>query len=223
MIVSAAARDLGAREHRANSRWALVIEPDPNDLELASEVLRREGFAVMGACSANQARDLFRLRTIDLCLLDLGLHDVNGIELLVEVRQRYRMPVIVSTDRSDVETAVACLRLGADEFMVKPYPPALFAARIAALLRRSGTDRNDQSLQFDGLQIDLLAREVTLDDTHSKTGHSRWCEVFVESPEADADEECRHDGLGGDTRRGDTPPSAIHRIEAQFDSRYRKH
>ena len=156
------ARGLGAQEHGGSSRWALVVEPDLNDLEFVSEVLRAAGFSVMGARSAERARDLICSRTVDLCLLNLGLEDVNGIELLVDVRKRYQMPVIVLTDRSDTETEVVCLRLGADEFLVKPFPPALFAARLSALLRRSGNDRDDQILQFDGLRIDLSAREVTL-------------------------------------------------------------
>jgi len=144
-------------------RWALVVEDDPNDLDFASEVLRREGFAVMGAPSAARARDLLRSRAIDLCVLDLGLEDENGLDLLVEVRRKHQMPIIVSTGQADVETAVVCLRLGADDHMVKPYPPALFAARVAALLRRTGGDRSEHVLQFDELRIDLSAREVTLD------------------------------------------------------------
>ncbi len=144
-------------------RWALVVEDDPDDLDFASEVLRREGFAVMGAASAARARELLRSRAIDLCVLDLGLEDENGLDLLVEVRQRFQMPLMVSTGQADVETAVVCLRLGADDHMVKPYPPALFAARVAALLRRTGGDRSDPVLQFDELRIDLSAREVTLD------------------------------------------------------------
>ena len=153
----------GGQETHSSHRWALVVEDDPNDLDFASEVLRREGFAVMGAASAARARELLRSRAIDLCVLDLGLEDVNGLELLVEVRQRFQMPLIVSTGQADVETAVVCLRLGADDHMVKPYPPALFAARVAALLRRTGADRSDHVLQFDELRIDLSAREITLD------------------------------------------------------------
>jgi DNA-binding response OmpR family regulator len=153
----------GGQETNSSHRWALVVEDDPNDLDFASEMLRREGFAVMGAASAARARELLRSRAIDLCVLDLGLEDVNGLELLVEVRQRFHMPLIVSTGQADVETAVVCLRLGADDHMVKPYPPALFAARVAALLRRTGADRSDHVLQFDELRIDLSAREITLD------------------------------------------------------------
>jgi DNA-binding response OmpR family regulator len=147
----------------SSHRWALIVEDDPNDLDLASEVLRREGFAVMGAGSASRARELLGSRAIDLCILDLGLEDANGLELLVEVRQRFQMPLMVSTGQADVETAVVSLRLGADDHLVKPYPPALFAARVAALMRRSGADHREQVLQFDELRIDLSAREITLE------------------------------------------------------------
>ena len=122
-----------ARAHR----WALVVEDDPNDLELVDEVLRREGFSVMGAPSCARAKELLRSRSVDLCVIDLGLEDGSGMELLVDVRRDYDMPIVVSTGQADVETAVVCLRLGADDHMVKPYPVALFAARVAALLHQT--------------------------------------------------------------------------------------
>ena len=150
-----------ARAHR----WALVVEDDPNDLELVDEVLRREGFSVMGAPSCARAKELLRSRSVDLCVIDLGLEDGSGMELLVDVRRDYDMPIVVSTGQADVETAVVCLRLGADDHMVKPYPVALFAARVAALLRRTGSIPRTEILDFDGLRIDLVAREVIRGDT----------------------------------------------------------
>lgn len=146
-------------------RWALVVEDDPNDLDLVDEVLRREGFSVMGAPSCARARELVRSRSIDLCVIDLGLEDGSGMELLVELRRDFDMPIVVSTGQADVETAVVCLRLGADDHMVKPYPVALFAARVAALLRRSGSVPRADVLDFGGLTIDLVAREVARDGT----------------------------------------------------------
>jgi two-component system phosphate regulon response regulator PhoB len=71
--------------------------------------------------------------------------------------------VIIATGQADVETAVIGLRLGADDLMVKPFQPALFAARVGAVLRRAGAVRDKETLEFGELRIDLTAREVSLE------------------------------------------------------------
>jgi DNA-binding response OmpR family regulator len=144
-------------------RWALLIEDDPNDLDLASEILRREGFSLMTTGSAVKARELLRARAVDLCVMDLAMAEQSGLEFLVDIRGQYSCPIMVTTGQADVETAVVSLRLGADDHMIKPFPPALFAARIAALMRRAGGERAPNVLQFDGLRIDTAARDITLD------------------------------------------------------------
>ena len=163
MTQAVAPQSPSAQRSPALHRWALVVEDDPSDLAFVSEILKREGFSVMGSSVASRAREFLRARAVDLVILDLGLEDESGLELLVDIRRQHQVPVIIATGQADVETAVIGLRLGADDLMVKPFQPALFAARVGAVLRRAGAVRDKETLEFGELRIDLTAREVSLE------------------------------------------------------------
>lgn len=140
--------------------WALVIEDDPSDRRLTSETLRREGLSVIESETAGEAFRFIRSRPIDLVVLDLGLLDRSGLDVLVDLRRTHDMPVIIASGQADPETAVVGLRLGADDYIVKPFSPAMLAARAAAVLRRSAAGQPRTVLEFEGLRIDVAAREV---------------------------------------------------------------
>jgi DNA-binding response OmpR family regulator len=100
----------------------------------------------------------------DLVVLDLGLPDVSGEDLLRMIRSISQVPVIVATARSDEPIIVRILELGADDYVIKPFGPAQLDARVRAVLRRSGAGRAEpaQPLVVGGLRIDPSARAVTL-------------------------------------------------------------
>ena len=114
----------------------------------------------------------------ELVILDLGLPDMDGSEVLKKVREWSTVPVLVLSVRSAEEDIVGCLDAGADDYLVKPFSPRELVSRVRAILRRTGKSvsaegnsvssssivplpaKNDAFLRFPGLTIDLLARRV---------------------------------------------------------------
>lgn len=143
---------------------ALVVDDDPASAALASAALGREGIAAVTAASADGARSALAERSVDLIVLDLGLPDDNGLDLLAEVRRTSATPVLIMSGHGDVEDRVVGLRLGADDYLVKPVAPSELAARVVAVMRRvQGSGPEPRVLTFDdGLVVDVPAREVTL-------------------------------------------------------------
>jgi DNA-binding response OmpR family regulator len=100
----------------------------------------------------------------DVVLLDLGLPDISGLDLLRMVRAVSTVPVIVVTARDDDDEIVRTLDLGADDYIVKPFSVNQLEARVRAVLRRSrDTEEVDQPIVVGGLRIDLAARTATLE------------------------------------------------------------
>jgi DNA-binding response OmpR family regulator len=99
----------------------------------------------------------------DVVVLDLGLPDIDGREVLKMIRAVSPVPVIVATADDDERVIVSCLDAGADEYVVKPFSGEQLDARIRALLRRSRPDDGTSVVTVGGLSIDLGAREATLD------------------------------------------------------------
>lgn len=138
----------------------LVVDDDPAARTLVSTALERDGFAVIEAATAADARQATRSRQVDLVVLDLGLPDEQGLDWLTDLRRVSSTPVVVLTGRSNVEDRVVGLRLGADDYLVKPFSPQELAARIAAVLRRTGRSAVPDSLRFGDVEIDLISKEV---------------------------------------------------------------
>ena len=99
----------------------------------------------------------------DLVILDLGLPDVDGTELLRMIRAVSQVPVIVITARGADEVVVATLDAGADDYLVKPFSMAQLEARVRAVLRRRGDAASGDDLSVGGLSIDVPARTAHLD------------------------------------------------------------
>ena len=147
---------------RAPRRLALVVEDDQSCRALATSALTREGFAVVEADTLDAARRVLTCQPVDVVVLDIGLPDESGLRLLEELRQEHAMPIIIVSGYADVEDRVAGLRMGADDYLTKPFSPSELAARVYAVVRRSRAVSEQERIAFDdGLQIDLGAREVS--------------------------------------------------------------
>jgi DNA-binding response OmpR family regulator len=96
-------------------------------------------------------------------VLDLGLPDVDGADVLSMLRAVSEVPVIVATARDDEAEIVRVLDLGADDYLIKPFTAAQLNARIKAVMRRSGRSDEDPVIAVGGLRIDMRSREVTVD------------------------------------------------------------
>ena len=142
----------------------LVVEDDPFVRSALIRHLSGAGHAVRSVGTALEALREVAQIGCDVVILDLGLPDLDGSEALKMIRGLTDVPVIISTARDDESEIVRLLNAGADDYLVKPFSGDHLSARMAAVLRRSGTTPGTgQLLQVGGLQIDLQRREVTLD------------------------------------------------------------
>ncbi len=142
----------------------LIIEDDDRIRPLLMRALDQRGYAVDSAVTGMQGLQRAVETRPDLVILDLGLPDVDGTQVLSMLRAVSEVPVIVASARDDDPSLVSCLDAGADDYVVKPYTTAQLEARIRAVLRRTAGGRAPrQNLVVGGLELEVSARKVTLD------------------------------------------------------------
>ena len=153
----------------------LVVEDEPRLAEILRLYLERDGYGVTVVADGRAAIAAVDAEPVDLVVLDLMLPGLNGEAVLTAIRERGDTPVLIaSAKRSDLER-IAGLRMGADDYLAKPFNPHELTARVAAVLRRSrGTagpstaiavlDGDDATLSFDGgrLVVDAASRRYSL-------------------------------------------------------------
>jgi DNA-binding response OmpR family regulator len=141
----------------------LLVEDDPGIRSALIRALGDRGHAVASAPDAMSGLQEALASSPDLVILDLGLPDLDGVELLRMLRAVSQVPVIVATARDDDEQVVRALDAGADDYVVKPFSAAAMDARIRAVLRRTGPEDGGPAAHVVGdLVVDSRAREVTL-------------------------------------------------------------
>ena len=143
----------------------VVIEDDPHIRRLAAEALAANGHHVESAAGALEGLKLVVASKPDLVILDLGLPDLDGAELLRMLRAVSGVPVIVATAREGDKHVVSALDAGADDYLVKPYSVAQLEARVRAVLRRAEPATAEPAIDLGGLRIDRAAREASLEGT----------------------------------------------------------
>ncbi|HZS00426.1 MAG TPA: response regulator transcription factor [Chloroflexota bacterium] len=115
----------------------LVVDDDPDLLDVVAYVLRRQQFAVVTAADGLQALDAFAREAPDLVILDVNMPGLDGFEVARRIRAVATTPIIMLTVRSEDADVVGALRLGADEYVTKPFSTSQLVARVQALLRRA--------------------------------------------------------------------------------------
>lgn len=141
----------------------VLVEDDLEIRRLVAETLAEQGHDVESAATAMSGLELAVKGQPDLVLLDLGLPDLDGTELLRMIRAVSPVPVIVITARGADEVVVKTLDAGADDYLVKPFSVSQLEARIRAVLRR-GSSNSERPFRIGGLEIDVRGREARLDD-----------------------------------------------------------
>ncbi len=143
----------------------LIIEDDPRIRPLVMRSLGELGYAVSSASTGMQGLSMAVDTRPDLVILDLGLPDIDGTQVLAMLRAVSDVPVIVASARDDDPSLIGCLDAGADDYVVKPYTTAQLEARIRAVLRRTanGGDDRPRATVVGGLTIDPAARTAELD------------------------------------------------------------
>lgn len=143
----------------------LVVDDEPPIRKLLRMGLRSRGYEVLEAPNGKVALDLLESEP-DLVILDLGLPDVQGLDLLRTIRQRHEaLPVVVLSSRDDEAGKVAALDLGADDYVTKPFGMDELLARMRTALRHQLQVQGERPVfRVDDLSVDLIRRHVRLGD-----------------------------------------------------------
>ena len=148
------------------SERILIVEDDPQIRNFISYALKHEGFFVLTAATAQGALSAAVTEQIDLMLLDMGLPDFDGMEVIKKIREWSEMPIIVVSARDQDKEKAAALDAGADDYLTKPFSATELLARIRVALRHlykaKGASETAQ-LRVGGLCIDQMKRLVYLD------------------------------------------------------------
>lgn len=151
----------------------LIIEDDAAIAHLMESTLRREQYNTIWAADGVQGADLFETGHFDLILLDLMLPGISGFELL-EYFVPSKVPVIIISAMGQVENRIKGLKMGADDFLVKPFQIGELLARVESVLRRTGkkettfsceevtVDCDSRVVLKNGLEVELTAKEFDL-------------------------------------------------------------
>ncbi|MCW5873823.1 MAG: response regulator transcription factor [Anaerolineales bacterium] len=163
---SAAGLDLDAVQELGSQRVVMVVEDDPDTLNLLKLTLRRAGMNVVGAADGKQALRKWMDASPSVVLLDLMMPEMDGWETLSQLRAISDAPIIILSALSQKENIVRGLKEGADDYVSKPFVGDEVVARIEAALRRSGPSKPVSVLVFpdQGLSVDLQTHQVTLRD-----------------------------------------------------------
>jgi phosphate regulon transcriptional regulator PhoB len=147
----------------------LVVDDEPDLVELVSYNLRKEGFKVSSASNGEDALEKVRKGGYDLIILDLMLPGIQGVELCRMIRSDpkiERVPIIMLTARGELKDKIRGLETGADDYMTKPFSPRELVARVNTVLRRiSGRLTKEKVIRMGELIIDLETYTVTKRDT----------------------------------------------------------
>jgi DNA-binding response OmpR family regulator len=141
----------------------LVVDDEPTIAEVVARYLERAGYRTRVAADGVQALEAAATQRPDLVVLDLMLPGLDGLEVMRRLREqdRDRIAVILLTAKGEESDRVIGLRLGADDYVVKPFSPAELVARVDAVLRRVGTSPElESSLELSDMTIDPAARRV---------------------------------------------------------------
>ena len=140
----------------------LVVEDDTDINNMTAEFLRGKGCGVEQAFSGTEGRLLWQMKEFDLLLLDLMLPGLSGEELIRQIRENSRIPVIVLTAKNALEDKVEVLGGGADDYLTKPFELEELWVRIQVQLRHRGSMAGEKELIFKDWVIDQDAREGRL-------------------------------------------------------------
>lgn len=162
----------------------LIIEDEQEIADTLQYTIASEGMQALWASNGEDAKNSLKANDISLCILDVGLPDCSGFELLKEIRQSTEfdntIPVLMLTARNEEIDRIVGLEIGADDYVAKPFSPREVAARVKAILKRSQTvtppenstvsagfnhDQNSHRITYNEIALDLTKAEYSLLET----------------------------------------------------------
>jgi len=155
----------------------LMVEDDEQIASLLEEYLGRYGLEVLSVTTPSVALEKLTIEQYDLILLDLGLPQMDGLELCKIIKHLYpNIPIIISTARSDVGDKVVAFDVGADDYIAKPYEPRELVARIQAIIKRYQTFST--TLLEEIFQVDKVKMQISMNATHLELTQAEY-EIFA--------------------------------------------
>jgi two-component system, OmpR family, KDP operon response regulator KdpE len=162
----------------------LVIDDEPQIVRALRINLRVRQYEVHAAATAGEALELAAKHPPDLVILDLGLPDMDGVEVIHGLRGWTDAPIIVLSGRTDSTDKVEALDAGADDYVTKPFGMDELLARMRAVGRRVTADGDTPQVRLGGLVVDLAARRVIRGDEDIRLTPTEWhlLEVLLRNP-----------------------------------------
>lgn len=141
----------------------LIVDDEPNIIELAKLYLERENYEVEGVSGGQAALDWLAAGKADLVILDLMLPDIDGFEVCRRIRALSDVPILMLTARREDVDKIVGLELGADDYFTKPFNPRELVARVRAILRRYNAGQKESDIiELGNLRLSLSRHEVTV-------------------------------------------------------------
>jgi two-component system KDP operon response regulator KdpE len=171
----------------AGGARVLVVDDEPAIVRAVQTNLSRHGFQVDTASTGEAALEAVRRSHPDLVLLDLGLPDLDGLEVIRELRQRASTPIVVLSARGAEQVKVAALDLGADDYLTKPFGINELLARVRVALRHAArpTAGTEAVIRFGQLMVDLERRRAAVGGNQVHLSPTEWdlIKLFVTHPD----------------------------------------
>ena len=143
----------------------LVVDDEPKLVDVVRAYLQSDGYSVVTAGDGREALDQFRRARPDLLILDLMLPELDGLEVCRRIRQESNVPIIMLTARVEEVDELLGLRLGADDYVTKPFSPRAILARVQAVLRRADAAAlGEAPLVVGALRVDRERHEAAWDE-----------------------------------------------------------
>ena len=165
----------------------LLVDDEPGIRETLAITLRASGYDIDTAADGEEALLTASGRPPDLVVLDLGLPDLDGVQVIAQLRATSQAPILVLSGRRDSADKVDALDAGADDYVTKPFGMDELLARLRAMSRRAGAEPVDP-IRFGAIQVDIIAKRITIGPDHSTREEHltptewRLLEAFLEQP-----------------------------------------
>lgn len=147
----------------------LVVDDESNIRDVICFALERAGMATTTAANGTQAMMAFRSGKADLIVLDIGMPDMDGLDVCRQIRKTSPIPILFLSARDEEIDRVLGLEIGGDDYVTKPFSPRELVARVKTILKRSGAaganERSEQDLRAGSLRLDRAGRAVTFGST----------------------------------------------------------
>ena len=144
----------------------LIVDDESRMRKLIRDFLEREGYQILEAADGVEAMDQFYSdKDISLIILDVMMPRMDGWQVLREVREHSKVPIMMLTARTEEQNELKGFELGVDEYVAKPFSPKILVARVGALLKRARNTAEEAAVNAGGIVLDKAAHIVTIDGT----------------------------------------------------------